>query len=382
MKNIILALAVLLSACTNVSLNTEKTGTLPMQEQSQSSASITPLRDEGVFFVTGSEGKYQTINFATGSSGSLIPIGYNILSLEEYDQFPDYFLLEKNNDIFAWNIHTKKIVPLPRAIYLRKNENLYVTPSLSEKQKFFLFVMTSTHQNKDDMSPEITASRSYFYDAASNTLTASNFRSSDFRSNCYKYDSLHQRFFVWQCGEGFGSALPLSIKDIATKATTILLTSTDIGLSKDDFGWLRYRNGLFVAAGNKILVLDPTSVMPSRTVFSTTGTASTVMEAANPYSMLFDTHSKTLIIGNDSNSIVFLQSDEKNQFRSVQSVMQSNLYPNFIYAYADRLFYLAPNNSYSTNAPKLLKVVSIGTGQIEKEIPIFNDGYSVTLIKP
>jgi len=114
---------------------------------------------------------------------------------------------------------------------------------------------------------EIINSRKYFLNAETNEIQSAdsiNLPGVSHFSGCFEYDSKYSRFFIWQCGEGIGSSIPLKVYDLNTKTQKEIVTFQDFGLNKEYIGLIavRYNNGYFLVIPkskeylSKIIVID------------------------------------------------------------------------------------------------------------------------------
>lgn len=92
-------------------------------------------------FIYGFDGKYTSLAVDTGAIESFIPGGYEILSQHEYDILPRFLILQKDNQLYTYDIQTRTTQEIftgnPSLI---PNERVRLEPSISENDKFFITI--------------------------------------------------------------------------------------------------------------------------------------------------------------------------------------------------------------------------------------------------
>lgn len=337
-------------------------------------ASSTTSATENISWASGIDGKYFLTNLSTGASEKFLPEGYEIISQHEYENLPEFLILKKGSQLFSYGVMDKKIKAIFNASgMLRKNELARVHPSITEKNKFFIVITAHNLSvvNEMDGSSPIVGTRSYFYDASSGALTAAGEVNPDSRQTCFQYDSKNQRFFGWPCGEGIGSALPLSILDLKGLKQSDIMSAKDFGLPEDSLGLadLHYYDGKFIASDNgnaigKLITLDTAAAKPQQNTYVLSEAIKDQLRSENnysAYSIALDKTSKTLIIGTGYSMDLF-SFDDKGNINKRKSFPEKELYANFVFINGGKLYYM-------TRAAKAIRVINLSTWQIEKTLP-------------
>lgn len=319
-----------------------------------------------IYFGKGWEDKYSLVDVQTGETRTFIPTGYTVVDQHEYDQFPKYLILQKDNDLFAYNLENN----LSNSIFgsfddlkLKKNEQARIYPSITEKDKFFIVINEYDPNEEAGMGlPPPLHTGSYTFDASTNKLVSvSNLDS----SGCEEYDSKNQRFFTWPCGEGIGYSTPLSISDMTGKKQREVITQEEFGLTNFDIGTveLTYVNGMFFAQKkgviDKVVVLDPQLANLTKETYVVNDAVKSQITEVYPYSTTIAKDKNTIIIGGN-NFILLLRFDSDKQITQSTYIPDKEIYANFIFAYNGKLYYQAKDN---------IRVVNLDTWQVEKSIP-------------
>lgn len=318
------------------------------------------------YFGKGWEGKYSLINIESGETKSFIPAGYTIVDQHEYEQFPPYLILQKDNDLYSYSLENKitnSIFGTFNDLKLKKNEQARIYPSITEKDKFLLVINEYNPNEEPGMGlPTPLNTRSYSLDASTNKLIS--IASVKF-GGCAEYDSKNQRFFTWPCGEGIGNSTPLSISNLNGKEQREVITQEEFGLSKENIGpvAVQYENGLFFALskGNvsKVVVLNPQSVNPTKETYTVNEQIKPQITESYPYSVSMDMGRSTIIIGGN-NFILLLRFDANKLITQSTYIPDKEIYANFIFVNDGKLYYQAKDN---------IRVVNLDTWKIEKSIP-------------
>ncbi len=337
----------------------------------------TPATTETVYFGKGSQGKYSLVNVQTGETQEFIPTGYTIINQTEYQNFPTFLIIQKDNDLFSYSVINKitnSIFGSFNDLKLKQDEQVRVYPSITEKDKSIIRIdkLDLSQVSEFDGSSPIISTRTYSFDASTNKLVSiANVKI----SGCTEYDSKNQRFFTWPCGEGIGTSLPLSITDLNGKEQSQVITLEEFGRSKDDIGSIavEYRNGLFFALskGNvsKIVALDPQSINPTKETYTVSEQVKSQITESYPYSASIDRSRNTIIIGGN-NFILLLRFDANKQITQSTYIPDKEIYANFIYVNDGKLYYQAKDN---------IRVVNLDSWQIEKSIPSSGNFQEITL---
>lgn len=351
----------------------ETNNTLPNETVSQTPE--IPAANKTVYFGKGSQGKYFLVNVQTGETQDFIPAGYTLLNQWDYQIFPTFLILQKDNDLYSYSVENKitnSIFGSFNDLKLKKNEQARIYASMTEKDKFIIRIDTLdlSQVSEFDGSSPVLSTRTYSFDASTNKLVSIANGGFD---GCAEYDSKNQRFFTWPCGEGIGSASPLSISDLNGNIKSQVIIAKDFGMPNDDLVHIEFKNGLFFALNNskdiKILVLNPSLVNPSKEIYTATAQVNSQISDLSTYSMGIDRSTNTLIIGGNS-YILLLRFDANKQITQSTYIPDKEIYANFIFPNAGKLYYQAKDN---------IRVVNLDTWQIEKSIPSSGNFQEITL---
>ncbi len=335
-------------------------------ETPQTTNTPTANANNKIYFGKGWEGKYSLVDVQSGETKSFIPAGYTIVDQHEYEPFSTYLILQKDNDLVAYNLENNLLNSVFGSfndLRLKKNEQVRIYPSITEKDKFFL-VINEYNPNEEPGRGGQTPlnTRSYTFDTSTNKLVSASNLSSD---GCEEYDSKNQRFFTWPCGEGIGYSTPLSISDITGKKQREVITQEEFGLTKDNIGpvAVKYQNGFFLAqskgAITKIVVVDPQLANPTKETYLVSNSVKSQIKEAYPYSTTIAKDNNTIIVGGDS-YILLLRFDTNKQITQSTYIPDEEIYANFIFSNGGKLYYQAGDN---------IRVVNLDTWQVEKSIP-------------
>lgn len=351
-----------------------KKPTLPNQTVSQKQE--TPVVNKTIYFGEGSQGKYSLVNVQTGETKEFVLPGYTIVDQHNYNNFPDFLILQKENDLYSYSVKNKisnSIFGSSNDLKLKKNEEARIDPSITENNKFFIVINEYDPNEEPGMGgPTPISTRSYFFDASINKLKRT--ENVDFEG-CRKYDSKNQRFFTWPCGEGIGSVTPLSFSDLNTGLQREVATSGELGLSRGVRPLVEYQGGLFFVLNNskdlKIIIIDPQLANPMKEVYVANDQVKSQISDISAYSVSIDGSTSTLIIGGDS-YILLLRYDANKKITQSEYIPDKDIYANFMFVNEGKLYYQAKDT---------IRVISLGTWQIEKSIPSPGSFQEITLFR-
>ncbi|MBU1178396.1 hypothetical protein KJ903_04240 [Patescibacteria group bacterium] len=340
-------------------------------QTSESSVIIGPTRS--VYFGLGREGKYSFINVATDENKDLIPAGYEIASQYSYNPFPSYIILQKDSSLFAYSLEDKAINKISLEP-LKSSELISLDHSISEPSKFYLEI-SDTEEELGMYGYKVVGSRKYFLDASSNQVKAADDLKlpgvGDF-FGCHQYDSKYDRFFVWPCGEGVGSSIPLSIVEVDDLREQQILAFSEFGMPDDSAGMvdLEYDGRYFLAVpkggADKIIVVDPHQLEPKKEVYTVSEEVkSQIADKSRPYATAISVKTSTIVIGG-GDFITLLRFDKDKQIIASKIIPEDKLYANFIFVDNNKLYYQAKES-------RSLRVVNLESWEIEKTISVEPD---------
>ncbi len=344
--------------------------TTPTTSSSTKEPAFLLLPEEKIYFGQGYDGQYVLVDLQSGSTQDFIPRGFSIENQYSYLQFPAFLILGKNSELFSYNLESKILKSIktdPSHTFLAQDEEAHVYPSITEKEKFFIHIHRHDPAAIDESGmgpPPVLSSRSYFFDATTNNLTLA-LAVPDIDRECAEYDSKNNRFFMWPCGEGIGTSLPLTTVSIDTGKHSEVISLEEFGLAKDDVGAVAVHisNGLFFATdkGNtpKVVVLSPEQEVPVKEVYTVSEQVrSDIGSSAYPYSVSISRETNTIVIGGSNNLLLMRFDEDKNIFDSTY-VADTEVYANFVFTHQGRAYYQGNDR---------LNVINLATWEVERSL--------------
>ncbi|NQV13226.1 MAG: hypothetical protein HQ530_02885 [Parcubacteria group bacterium] len=337
----------------------------------ESSVVVEPTKS--VYFGLGRDDGYSFVNVANDEKKDIIPAGYEIVNQYSYDSFPSYIILKKDNSLFTYSLDDQAINKISLEP-LKDSEKVWLDPSISEPGKFYLEI-NDTEEELGMFGYKIVSTRKYFLNADNNQLeVADNIKLpgvGDF-FGCHKYDSKYDRFFVWPCGEGVGSSIPLSLVKIDDLQEQQIVTFSEFGMSADNTGMvdLEYDGRYFLATpkgeADQIIVVDPHQPEPKKEVYTITEEVQNeIADKSRPYSTAISEKNSTIVIGG-GDYITLLRFDQDKQIIASKIIPEDKLYANFIFVHDGKLYYQAKES-------KAIRVVDLKSWEVEKSIPVEPD---------
>jgi len=213
--------------------------------------------------------EYFLVNVDSGKKESFIPTGYRyIRSNGERNYrnsfssaFPDYLILERDNQLFSYFVQEKKIEKID--IHIKESHKINLFSSISEKNKFYIVVNEVLEDEEEWWNFEVVNTKKYFFDAKTNQVELTNkinFGKTTETHNCYRYDSRYSRFFTWSCTfeDTYGS---LKVYNIKTDTYQEIVNSDNFEIYDDSINY-SYNNGYFFAMsyGNNystMIIVEP-----------------------------------------------------------------------------------------------------------------------------
>ena len=333
--------------------------------------------------------EYWFTNTDSGKGQEFIPAGYKLIGEHNYDIFPDYFILQKDDDLFAFNVKDRSLNSVfgkSPALKLKKNELVDVNPSITEKNNFYIVINEYDPNEEPSMDwPTTISTRSYVFDAVTNSLDST--KNIDFES-CYEYDSKISRFFTWPCGfylDDSFTSLPLSTKDLFGNNVGDVVSGQDYGIqdyqdyrtegSDFDTTFLSYNNGLFIISENvnlsKITVIDPTLVEPTKDVYTvddgvvSSAVKSELSDEGHLSSIAIDKANHTIVMGGHGFVLLLRFNDNKHIIESKVIPDDGAVGDYYIFFYNGKIFYQIHNGGHDT-----LRIINLISWQVEKSLPL------------
>lgn len=328
------------------------------------------------------EYSFVSVNVNTGDEKSLIPADYEIVDPHGYKVDPDFLILKKENQLYSFEINTGNIKKIEKGS-LKDSEKVVLHPSISEKGKFYLVINTMKKVDPPSMYDAVpVSSREYFLDVNENKLVNANdisLTGVDMYSGCSEYDSEHERFFIWRCGEGIGSAVPLNVYDIKTKNQVEILSGKDFG-EDNDYAKLEEYNGSFLAflqgENNSLEIVVVDLDLNKESFVLSEDVRREISNSEDPYgwgtrdgysiySALLVKDKNTIVIG-EAQDILLLRFDDNNIIVDHKFISEPKIYANFIFSHGDYLYYESNNQ---------IKILNLNDWNVEKTIsPVSRDG--------
>lgn len=332
-----------------------------------------PLENKAIYFVKVNEGRYSFVNIDTGEEKNFIPYGYEIVGMYP-DPLPDFFIIQKNNEVYNLSLKYSSLKKIP--ITLSMDSIGSANPSISERKKFYLEILRPIRYS-EFAGYEYTRTKSYFYDAETNQIQSAD--NINLPEACFKYDSKYSRFFIWQCTEGLGHTLPLSVYDLKNKTTKEIITLQDFADKNIDetLFFVSYNSGYFVIVPkykdvfSKIIVISPDQEI-TKQVFTIHSGIMKSLKDVYPYSSLFAKDENTIVIGG-RDFILLLRFNTSGEIIENKYFQEKEFYGGPIFYYNGKLY-------YQSKISKSIKVINLKTWQIEKIIPS-TPGYGITLVR-
>lgn len=329
-----------------------------------------------VYFGSLSNDKYSFLNIRNGETKNVIPDGYQIVSQYNYDTFSEYFIIQKDNDLFSLKLEGQNIEGISDKftdLKLRKNEEAYVEPSITEKDKFHIVINEYDPEKMTAMGINMPINtRSYFFDASLGKINqAKNVK----LENCYKYDSKNERFFTWFCGEGYGYAIPLFVKDLDGNDLQEAISLADYGLVEGEKGlvFVKYNNGMFVAleknTPSRLTVVNPSTKELTKEVYTINDEVKLQLKDYHLDGATIDKDNKTIIL-EKGNDLLLLKYSSDNTVIESKNFSDTISRTNSTILYNGKIFYQSQD---------ALNIIDASSWQKEKTIPL-EEGWAITLI--
>ena len=332
---------------------------------------------ENIYFAKGHNGDYSLINIESEETQDFIPEGYKIVEQYAYQTFTNYLLLQKDSNLFLYNIENENIESLSEKydyFKLAEDEDIRLYPSVTEMDRFYIVIYKYDMNDSMGMGLiDMLSTRSYYLDAQ--TQKANEAHEIDF-SGCYQYDSKNERFFNWKCDEGIGVSIPLVIKDLQGNELQEAISLQEYGLNEEGIGLvsMQYNNGYFLAMekGNlsKIIAIDPKSSELIKDEYIVSDEVKSEIDESYPYSMAIVSSKNTIVVGG-GNFILLLRFDENKRIIESKFIEDKEIYANYIFPYKGKVYYQAKD---------ALRIINLDTWEIEKSISSEKEE-DITLIK-
>lgn len=346
-----------------------KTAEIPETELPPQSDTFQQALQNKIYFGKGGQGVYSLVDVSTGETKEFIPAGYEIVDQHSYQTYPEFLILKKENQLFSYSLLNKTLSEL-KLETLKDSEKVRLYSSISDKSKFYL-VINDTKEIVGDMGGyEIIGSRKYFFDGNSNQIQNADDVNLPGISNfltCYEYDSKYSRFFIWPCGEGIGSSVPLLVYDFLTKTQKELVAPQDFGLAKDYIGLVsaEYNNGYFLMIPkskdkfSKIIIINPTKEIVKE-VYTVSDKVKSELDETYSYSALLVKEKNTIVIGGN-HFILLLRFDKSKEIINSKYLQDLEIYANFIFTDGENVYYQA-------GVQDKIRVVNLDAQQVERSI--------------
>lgn len=343
---------------------------------------------ESIISSTGDSNKYILVDVQTGAITNFLPKGYSIINSYDYQTFAPFIILQKDNNIYLYDVSDKFIKTIKinsTDLKIEEDEQIEVYPSITENNKFIINIK-KLYTPKDDnikehdeygysddygIRPIVVGSRAYYFDALKNELSIRPGLKSE---GCSSYDSKNQRLFKWTCAEGAPSVAPLYIADLNGNIKEQVIFAKDFGILENDLDLIKvkYRDGLFFISAyryykdknNKIIVIDPTDINISKEIYMINSNFTPQISDDYTHSIGIDKTTNTLVIVSDS-QVSLMRFDENKKIIQSSIIKEDELYAFFISIYNGKLYYQSPNS---------VRIVNLVNWVVEKSIPSLSEG--------
>ncbi len=320
-----------------------------------------------IHLVVGKDGTYNLIDGITKKAEPFTPEGYKILLDENtnIDPFAEYLLLQKDHDLYSYNIEKKKLEKLvssstAQTISLTDKERVRLSHSLTESNKFYLAISEAGEPSDNELGDvKSVFKRAFFYNAAENKLTDASQPPDD----CYQYDSLNTRFISWLCGEGIGNSIPLSITDLKGKKIKEIVSLSEFGLTDKDLGLISVEpnsSAFFIMGKNKaqlqkVVMVDINGPEPRKVTLNLSEAVRAQLGDFHPYSATIFASYHTLVLGG-AHAINLLTYDDKGLITAMKTLPEPEIYANFLHPGSVNLYYQTKDGTVKDVNLKTLSV--------------------------
>lgn len=297
--------------------------------------------------------KYVLVNAENGDTEPIFTKDYFFPHdyIRTSDPLPQYLLLQKGNELFSYDVEKKNLQNLSKKFpQLNDHENIIIKPSVTEKDKFFLFIYEHNPCLPNELcnfAPRQT--QPYFFDAFTKELVYAKNITFTWNEECFTYDSKNHRFFIWSCSQGVGNVLPLKLMSTQGEPLGEVVSLEEYG-EKDKQGFIdvNYSNGHFFISESepygvnglkrrlsKIAVIDPFPPEPVKDVY----VIGNDVEASLPKAIMKKPN-------------VFISYRSLLEFNDQNQVVERKDIPyycgGYYYIYDDRLYYHCNDSLYIT----------------------------------
>lgn len=311
----------------------------------------------------------KAINLQTREITPLFSKEYEIINQHGYGDLPEYFILQKEETLLAYDLGNKTFQPITINPVIKEKARAWVYPSITEKNKFIIQI--NHGKPVDGMYDfEIKSIEEFIYDADTNTIQKIQATQSaaGAYSTCKEYDSKNNRIYRWFCGEGIGSSGPLMTIDLQTREETTIASESEFGITDDQFVSVWFNQGKFYLQPQswfkdekfaKIMVVETNGQTPNKTMYTFTGeTFEKIRQLKEtgvfPYSMMQVEEKNSFVIGMAAGVIVMKYDDQK-RFNEVTVIHDDAIYLNFLSSDGNAFYYKGHNS---------LKAVDLETGVV------------------
>jgi hypothetical protein len=349
------------------------------QQSTQSQQNVT----DKLYYVSWlQENKFVLVGMQTGRVKEFIPEGYGIVSMGEYQMFPTYLILMKNNNLYSYSVEDTVVskIFLDDKLLLKKNEKqIRAFPSITEKDKFLIRIDTLdlSQVSEFDGSSPVLSSRSYYFNASTNKLQNINMK--DFGYRCVKYDSKNSRLFSWPCGEGVGSGTPVYMSNLDGTGEKEVVSTKELakesGPKGNAIGRVEYNEGLIFAEKDndfKITVLDLTKPGLNKDFYTVSESVKSQIPEIYISSAAMDKSRNTIVFGGrsvrDGSYVLLLM-----KYNSQKQVIQSKFFPETVAEH------LSIYDGKVYHGDGVMGVINLDDWQDRQSVPSVGSFWGITL---
>lgn len=336
---------------TNQNTTTQKTSPTNTNQKSDTSSKKTQTKSEPHLLLD-TQGNYQLVNLTNGNKQTnIIPKDYQDVGRFNYNQFPEYLILQRDNNLYHYHIKTDSIKQI-RNLTVKQKESGNVFPSISEKGKFLISLgsYSSNHTNAPDQVRRIV------YDAENNEIERriKNVRNLD----CAKYDSKYNQIYTW-CGLNAANSLPIAKEDLDGSNREEIATLSDYGLDQSNIQKISvyYHDNSFIAFNREdFSKLDVISIDNNNTKtknFQVSSKIQNKLKNLTPntaaFSQINNDESIFLIGGYDN---IALLKSSNGKIKQVKLIKENNPTPRAIFTHKEKAYYISKKD-------KVIKVIDL-----------------------
>jgi len=308
--------------------------------------------------LSGLQGPLFAFNTETEAETEMFSDEYEVIAARTYANNPPSILVRKENQLFDYDTKTEALERI-QMNDLKESERIHASVSITDDTQFKLAVF-DTEETDGMYGYNVIASRYYFYDSVNNVLESIEDEAVmdllTWNSGCSEYDSVNGRIFTWPCGEGIGSAPPISVYDIETGESEEIVSIDEFG---NEYGAkVRYRDGQFIVISRrydndndsytpKILTIEPTEEL----TFTEYTFDPELVYGASIYGAMHLPDKNIFVIGGGYD-ITFLKYNTENEIYEMNKIDLGAAYVNFLFYDGEHIYIYFSGTIYQIDPEK------------------------------